>query len=137
MVRRVKPKKKPLPNHVNPLLKKVDELELSVRSNRRRTTTSSIGDLIQKTDSLRTRNQPQVAQRNQGEVLCPVCTSAWKCPHGRLRTSKISRAAMKTSIKNSKGINSASSQVKQQAPFEQIGVVLRQETAGPENANLH
>ncbi len=84
------------------LLKKVDELELSVRSANclKNDNIVYIGDLIQKTESemLRTPNfGPQVLERDQGSAGGDEpATWAWKCPTGRLKTSKTWPRSSKT-----------------------------------------
>ncbi len=76
------------------LLKKVDELELSVRSANclKNDNIVYIGDLIQKTEAemLRTPNFGRKSlERDQGSAgRTWACTSAWTCPTGRRRTSK-------------------------------------------------
>ena len=75
-------------------LKKVDELELSVRSANclKNDNIVYIGDLVQKTeagDAAHAELRPQVAERDQGSAGRRwACISAWKCRAGRRRTSK-------------------------------------------------
>ncbi len=88
------------------LLKKVDELELSVRSANclKNDNIVYIGDLIQKTEAemLRTPNFGRKSLNEIKEVLARwVSISAWKCRTGRRRTSKTSPSATKTTIKRS------------------------------------
>jgi hypothetical protein len=83
------------------LLKKVDELELSVRSANclKNDNIVYIGDLIQKTEAemLRTPNFGRKSLNEIKEVLARwACISAWKCRTGRRRTSKISPRNTKT-----------------------------------------
>ena len=79
----------------NPLLlKKVDELELSVRSANclKNDNIVYIGDLIQKTEAemLRTPNFGRKSLNEIKEVLSGMgCTSVWMSKTGRLTTSKI------------------------------------------------
>jgi DNA-directed RNA polymerase subunit alpha len=75
------------------LLKKVDELELSVRSANclKNDNIVYIGDLIQKSEAemLRTPNFGRKSLNEIKEVLAGLaCTSAWKCRTGRRKTSK-------------------------------------------------
>ena len=50
-------------------------------------------------DAAHAELRPQVAERDQGSAGAAwACISAWKCPAGRRRTSKISPSASKTSI---------------------------------------
>jgi DNA-directed RNA polymerase subunit alpha len=82
------------------LLKKVDELELSVRSANclKNDNIVYIGDLIQKSEAemLRTPNFGRKSLNEIKEVLAQMgCTSAWKCRTGRRRTSKISPRSLK------------------------------------------
>ncbi len=85
------------------LLKKVDELELSVRSANclKNDNIVYIGDLIQKTEAemLRTPNFGRKSLNEIKEVLAArwACTSAWKCRTGRRTTSRIWRSATRTS----------------------------------------
>ena len=79
------------------LLKKVDELELSVRSANclKNDNIVYIGDLIQKTEAemLRTPNFGRKSLNEIKEVLATwACISAWKCRAGRRRISKNSRS---------------------------------------------
>ncbi len=83
------------------LLKKVDELELSVRSANclKNDNIVYIGDLIQKTEAemLRTPNFGRKSLNEIKEVLAQMGLHlAWKLPTGRLRTSMISPSATKT-----------------------------------------
>ena len=85
------------------LLKKVDELELSVRSANclKNDNIVYIGDLIQKSEAemLRTPNFGRKSLNEIKEVLAQMaCISAWKCRTGRRRTSKISPRNLKPTI---------------------------------------
>jgi DNA-directed RNA polymerase alpha subunit len=76
------------------LLKKVDELELSVRSANclKNDNIVYIGDLIQKTEAEMLRTRISAASRStRSRKSSPrwACTSAWKCRTGRRRTSRI------------------------------------------------
>jgi DNA-directed RNA polymerase subunit alpha len=75
------------------LLKKVDELELSVRSANclKNDNIIYIGDLVQKTEAemLRTPNFGRKSLNEIKEVLARwACASAWTSPAGRRRTSR-------------------------------------------------
>ena len=76
------------------LLKKVDELELSVRSANclKNDNIIYIGDLVQKSEAemLRTPNFGRKSlERNQGSAVDPwVCASAWTSPAGRPKISR-------------------------------------------------
>jgi hypothetical protein len=74
------------------LLKKVDELELSVRSANclKNDNIIYIGDLVQKTEAemLRTPNFGRKSLNEIKEVLRWVCASAWISPAGRRKTSR-------------------------------------------------
>jgi hypothetical protein len=90
------------------LLKKVDELELSVRSANclKNDNIVYIGDLIQKTEAemLRTPNFGRKSLNEIKEVWLPwACIWVWKFRPGRRKTSKISPSVTKTSIKPSNG----------------------------------
>jgi hypothetical protein len=83
------------------LLKKVDELELSVRSANclKNDNIVYIGDLIQKTEAemLRTPNFGRKSLNEIKEVLATwACTWAWTCPTGRRKTSKTWPRSSKT-----------------------------------------
>ncbi len=88
------------------LLKKVDELELSVRSANclKNDNIVYIGDLISEDRSrnaAHTELRPASHSTKSRKFSLPwVSISVWKFLHGRRRTSKISRSVTKTSIKN-------------------------------------
>jgi hypothetical protein len=92
------------------LLKKVDELELSVRSANclKNDNIIYIGDLVQKTEAemLRTPNFGRKSLNEIKEVLArwACCISAWTSPAGRRRTSR--RWPRSSSRSTSKGGNS-------------------------------
>ena len=84
------------------LLKKVDELELSVRSANclKNDNIVYIGDLIQKTEAemLRTPNFGRKSLNEIKEVLARwACISAWKCRTGRRTTSRSWRSVSRIS----------------------------------------
>ena len=88
------------------LLKKVDELELSVRSANclKNDNIVYIGDLIQKTEAEMLRTRISAASRSTRSRKCWrrwASISAWKSPTGRRRTSTSWPNATKITIKPS------------------------------------
>jgi DNA-directed RNA polymerase alpha subunit len=99
-----------LPNWLQPaLLKKVDELELSVRSANclKNDNIVYIGDLIQKTEAemLRTPNFGRKSLNEIKEVLASrwACTSAWKSELAAGEHRRARQALRRPSTKPSNG----------------------------------